>query len=210
MPDRSESIFWERCCTSTGDCLEAVSHGASRIELCERLDIGGVTPSLSLVKEVLDICPLPVNVLVRPRGGDFVYSEEEIAIMERDIMTLKDMGVNAVVIGALRPEGEIDIPAMQRLIAAARPLPVTFHRAFDCCAEPLEAFGQIIDLGCERLLTSGHAEDAVQGAALLAELVRRAEGRIVVMAGKGVRRDNLDYLRRVTAASEYHSSAILL
>lgn len=210
MPDQSDTIFWERCCTCTGDCIEAQTSGASRIELCERLDVGGVTPSPALVKETLSVCSLPINVLIRPREGDFVYSEDEITAMERDIQTFKSMGVNAVVIGALQPDGSIDIRTMKRLIAAARPLPVTFHRAFDRCSEPLAAFEQIIELGCERLLTSGHAADALQGAPLIAELVRRSRGRIVVMAGKGVRPDNLELLLSLTAAPEYHSSAVLL
>ena len=199
--------FVECCCTGLEEAMEAVAGGASRIELCERLDIGGVTPSRELLEEVLECCPLPVNVLIRPRGGDFVFSSAEEAQMMESIAMCKALNVNGVVIGALLPDGNVDVDMMGRLIMAARPLSVTFHRAFDCCAGPFEALDEIISLGCDRLLTSGLEDSAYDGRYLIAELVERASGRLVVMPGGGVRPSNIDVLEQVTCAMEFHGSA---
>lgn len=198
----------ERCCTNYGQAWEALEAGADRIELCEQLEIGGITPSAKNIRETVSV-GLPVNVLVRPRGGDFVWSEEEVGMMLDSIALCRRLGCNGVVTGALDSEGRVDMATMRRLIAAARPLEVTFHRAFDECADPLAAFEDIISLGCERLLTSGHAPSAPEGAALIAELVRRSEGRIIVMAGAGVRQENLKSLEKETKAQEFHSSHII-
>lgn len=198
----------ERCCTNCIQAREALEAGTDRIELCEQLEIGGTTPSEENIRAVLAV-GLPVNVLVRPRGGDFVWSEEEIGKMLQSINLCKSLGCNGVVIGALDKEGNVDIPTMQRLIESARPMEITFHRAFDDCADPLEAFEEIINLGCERLLTSGHAMSAPEGAGLIRELVRRSEGRIIVMAGSGVRQENIKALLEGTNATEFHSSHII-
>ena len=200
--------FREACCTSLEAVLAAERTGAQRVELCERLEVGGVTPSEPLLRSVLAATHLPVNVLVRPRGGDFVYTEEETQAMLEGIRLCRELGVNGVVIGALTSAGEVDLPLMRRLIAAARPLSVTFHRAFDETADPLAALEDVIALGCDRLLTSGHAPDAFTGRALIGELVRRAAGRIVVMAGCGVRPGNIAEIARACAAPEYHSSCV--
>ena len=200
--------FREACCTSLEAVLAAERTGAQRVELCERLEVGGVTPSEPLLRSVLAATHLPVNVLVRPRGGDFVYTEEETQAMLESIRLCREMGANGVVIGALTSAGEVDLPLMRRLIAAARPLSVTFHRAFDETADPLAALEDVIALGCDRLLTSGHAPDAFTGRALIGELVRRAAGRIVVMAGCGVRPGNIAEIARACAAPEYHSSCV--
>lgn len=198
----------ERCCTNCIQAREALEAGTDRIELCEQLEIGGTTPSEENIRAVLAV-GLPVNVLVRPRGGDFVWSEEEIGKMLQSINLCKSLGCNGVVIGALDKEGNVDTPTMQRLIESARPMEITFHRAFDDCADPLEAFEEIINLGCERLLTSGHAMSAPEGAGLIRELVRRSEGRIIVMAGSGVRQENIKALLEGTNATEFHSSHII-
>ena len=198
----------ERCCTNCIQAREALEAGTDRIELCEQLEIGGTTPSEENIRAVLAV-GLPVNVLVRPRGGDFVWSEEEIGKMLQSINLCKSLGCNGVVIGALDKEGNVDTPTMQRLIESARPMEITFHRAFDDCADPLEAFEEIINLGCERLLTSGHAMSAPEGAGLIRELVRRSEGRIIVMAGSGVRQENIKDLLEGTNATEFHSSHII-
>lgn len=201
--------FLESCCTSVGQAVYAQAHGARRIELCENLPVGGVTPSRELTEAVIAAVDIPVNVLVRPRGGDFCFSEAEVEQMLESIRFCGSCGVNAVVIGAMDADGNIDIPAMERMIAQAREcgLGVTFHRAFDVCADPLAAFEQIMALGCDRLLTSGHEADAYAGRFLIAELVRRAAGRIVVMAGCGVRQANIDAIARDSSAPEYHASA---
>lgn len=199
--------FLECCCTSLDEVMEAVAGGASRIELCEELEVGGVTPSETLLKSVMEKCPLPVNVLVRPRGGDFVYTKEEEESMIRDIEMCKRLNVNAVVIGALKPDGDVDTEMVQRLIAAARPLQVTFHRAFDCCRDPYTALDDIMALGCDRLLTSGHEDSAYTGRSLIAGLVSRSAGRLVIMPGGGVRPSNIAEIEKDTHAPEYHGSA---
>ena len=200
--------FREACCPSLDAVRAAVRTGARRIELCEQLGIGGVTPSETLLREALAESPIPVNVLIRPRGGDFVYDEGEVQTMLADIARCRALGANGVVIGALTPDGEVDVPVMRRLIAAARPLSLTFHRAFDESADPFDALERIIGLGCDRLLTSGHAPDAFAGRSLIGELVRRAGGRIIVMAGCGVRPGNIAQIARDSGAPEFHSSCI--
>ena len=211
--------FREACCTSLEAVQAAWRTGARRIELCERLKLGGVTPAEDLLQDVLAWArqapipedggaPLPVHVLVRPRGGDFVYDETEVEAMLESISRCRALGVQGVVIGALTPIGAVDLPVMRRLIAAAEGLSVTFHRAFDETADPLVALEDVIALGCHRLLTSGHAPDAFAGRALIGSLVRRAAGRIVIMAGCGVRPGNIAAIARDSGAPEFHSSCI--
>ena len=176
------SYCLEACCPSL-DAVEAAGRiGARRIELCERLDIGGVTPSDALIRSALAATGLPINVLVRPRGGDFVYSAQEADAMLESIRLCGRLGVNGVVIGALRADGSVDVELMQALVSEARAtgLSVTFHRAFDECADPMEALEDIISLGCDRLLTSGHAPDAFTGREMIGTLVRAAAGRIAI------------------------------
>lgn len=198
--------FLECCSTTVQEVVDAQRLGASRIELCEDLAVGGVTPGRKLLEEVLRVATIPVNVLVRPRGGDFHFNENEVQEMLNSIALCKELGVNAVVIGALDAEGNVDMPVMKRLIQAARPLPVTFHRAFDVCACPDEAFEQILELGCERLLSSGHESTSFIGRHYLGKLVQRAEGRIVVMPGCGLRPSNIEIIAQDTGASEFHAS----
>ena len=228
--------FCEVCCPSLEAVARAVAAGAGRIELCERLEVGGVTPSESLIKNALAVAgTVPVNVLVRPREGDFVYSEEEAAQMLESIELCRALGASGVVIGALRSDGSVDMSLMRRLLAAARPvaarpaaaaasataavdpacpgvlrsLRVTFHRAFDECSDPFAALEDIIILGIDRLLTSGHCANAWEGRFILKELVERAAGRIVIMPGCGITPANLDEIAAITAATEFHGSRIL-
>lgn len=200
--------FLESCCTSLDEALHAQSQGARRIELCECLEVGGVTPSKELLAAVIEAVDIPVNVLVRPRGGDFCFCEEEVQQTLEGIRMSAAAGASGVVIGALDEDGNVDVQTMRRLISEARQLGlnVTFHRAFDVCADPLAAFDAILDLGCDRLLTSGHEADAYAGRFLIAELVRRASGRIAVMAGCGVRPSNIDAIASDSSAPEYHAS----
>lgn len=199
----------EACCGTAEKAALAERGGASRIELCEQLEIGGVTPSESNIRATLSACKsAKVNVLIRPRGGDFVYDRSEAEQMLDSIRLCKELGVNAVVIGALKEDGQVDKVLTAELIAAARPLKVTFHRAFDVCADPLRALDDIIELGCDRLLTSGHEDNAYIGRFRIAELVERAAGRIVIMAGCGVRAENIDEIERDSHADEYHSSSL--
>ncbi len=199
----------EACCGTAGKAAEAERGGATRIELCESLEIGGVTPSESNIRETLARCKkAKVNVLIRPRGGDFVYNRAEAEEMLESIRLCKSLGVNAVVIGALDRSGNVDKVLTAKLIAQARPLEVTFHRAFDECADPLKALDDIIELGCDRLLTSGHEDTAYTGRFRIAELVERAAGRIVIMAGCGVRAENIDEIERDSHTDEFHSSSL--
>lgn len=150
---------------------------------------------------------IDINVIIRPRGGDFLYTEAEIESMMLDIELCKRLGVHGVVFGCLTKEGDIDVPLMRKLIEHAKPLSVTCHRAFDVCRDPYVALEQLIELGCERILTSGQQSDAIKGIPLIAELVRRAAGRIIIMPGCGVRENNIARLERETGAKEFHTSA---
>lgn len=202
-------LFIESCCTSLESAVRAWRSGAGRIELCEDLPVGGVTPSAELTKAVIESVDIPVNVLVRPRGGDFVYSEAEVQEMLDSIESCRQLGAAGVVIGALRSDGSVDMEAMGRLVSAAwtgRRMSVTFHRAFDVCTNPSGAFEDIISLGCDRLLTSGHEATAYEGRHFIGELVRKSAGRIVVMAGCGVRPSNIEAIASASSAPEYHSS----
>ena len=201
--------FLEVCATSLFDVKEAMAGGASRVELCSALEVGGITPSYATIAQVMANCNIPVNILVRARGGDFVYTQVEVEVMVEDIKLCKKLGVNGVVIGALTPEGDIDIPAMKQMIGAAKPeLDVTFHRAFDRAINPLESLEKIISLGCDTLLTSGQQEESAEdGVELLAKLVKQSTGRIAIMPGKGVRVGNIDYIEKTSGAAQFHSTA---
>lgn len=199
--------FLESCCTDVEQIRRAQEAGARRIELCEKLAVGGVTPSAELLKAAISVATVPVNVLVRPRGGDFVFSAAEADTMLRDIELCREAGAAAVVIGALDSRGDVDMPLMRRLCDAASGMSVTFHRAFDVCADPLAAFEDVLALGCDRLLTSGHESDAFKGRFFIAELVERAAGRIIVMPGCGVRRSNIARIAADTGAVEFHASS---
>lgn len=203
----------ESCCTSAAEARTALEGGAGRIELCEEIAIGGVTPSEANIAETVAL-GLPVNVLVRPRGGNFVFNEEEERQMLRSIDACRRLGAAGVVIGALKEDGSIDLPMMGRLVSRARGngserrLSVTFHRAFDECAEPFAALDQIIALGCDRLLTSGQKPSAYEGMGFIAELVKRAASRIIVMPGAGITPANLDIIENETGAVEFHGTRI--
>ncbi len=198
----------EACCTSLEAAVRACQLGFGRIELCEDLKVGGVTPSVELFRKVHDAVTIPVNVLIRPRGGDFVYDTREVEIMCQDIRQFSLLGAHGVVIGALDKEGRVDMEIMERLVALSRSLglSVTFHRAFDESRDALEALDAVLKLGCDRLLTSGHAQDAFQGRSMIRQVVMKASGRLVVMAGCGVRPTNIEMLERDSQAQEFHSS----
>lgn len=198
----------EVCCSSLAEAREAEAGGAVRIELCAAIACGGVTPSHALIESVAKGgLALDVNVIIRPREGNFLYTEEEVDIMCRDIEFCREAGVHGVVIGALTADGDIDLEACRRMKNAAGEMSVTFHRAFDVCRAPQRALEQIIGLGCDRLLTSGLKPTAEAGAELIAELVRQADGRIIVMPGAGIRPSNIASIERITRAEEFHSTA---
>ncbi|UPG96276.1 copper homeostasis protein CutC [Luteibacter aegosomatissinici] len=197
----------EVAANSAASAFAAQAGGAGRVELCASLDEGGVTPShgtLVLAREGLDI---PLYVLIRPRAGDFVYEDHEIEAMLDDIMHCRELGCDGVVVGALTPEGEVDVDACQRFLGAADGMGVTFHRAFDLVVDQGDALETLISLGFERVLTSGGMASAVAGAGRLARLVTQAGGRIVVMPGAGIEPGNIAALREATGAHEFHASA---
>lgn len=196
----------EGCVDCLPSAVAAWRGGADRLELCANLSIGGTTPSRALLRQVREMCDIPVNVLIRPRFGDFLYDEAELGQMAEEIAACRDLGANGVVIGVLTPEGELDVPAMARLMGEAGDLEVTLHRAFDMTRDPLEALEAAIGLGCKTILTSGQAQNALAGADVLAELHRAAAGRVHIMAGSGVRTDNIRAIYEKTGVRTFHTT----
>ncbi|MDQ6610527.1 MAG: copper homeostasis protein CutC [Bacteroidota bacterium] len=184
----------------------AVEGGADRIELCAALSDGGTTPSYGMIKKCREEFAVELFPIIRPRGGDFLYGDEEFEIMLQDILTCKNVGCDGVVIGMLKKDGTIPQKKAARLIEVAYPMEVTFHRAFDRCKEPFVAMEELIEIGCTRILTSGQQPTAPQGIELIAALIKAANERIVIMPGSGVRRENIKALAEKTGAVEFHSS----
>lgn len=226
----------EVCCGNLESVHAAVKGGARRIELCSALELDGLTPGTQDLRIARQAYPdLTIHVLIRPRAGDFRYSEEEVALMEKQVETALETGADGIVIGCLTPEGDVDEGAMHRLIQVisdwnlARELlksdlchsandthffpeqkasaSITFHRAFDRCRKPFEALEHIVSLGCDRILTSGQAATAEEGSDLLRELHRRAKGRIVILPGGGVTPENAARILAETGCTEIHASA---
>jgi copper homeostasis protein len=197
----------EICAASLASARAAQAGGAHRIELCQNLAQGGITPSYGLIREALRQLLIPVFVLIRPRPGGFVYSADELAITWADIEICRQLGCAGVVLGALDEHGRVDMPACRALVAAAGPLAVTFHSAFDLCADQPQALEDVIALGCQRLLTCGGQPTAEAGETQLAALVAHAAGRIVIMPGAGITAANIQALSKHTDAREFHASA---
>lgn len=203
-----KNFQFEICTNSVESCIAAQEGGASRVELCAGIPEGGTTPSygeIATAREVLTHTKL--HVIIRPRGGDFLYSPVEIKTMLKDIEIARRLGADGVVFGCLTADGEIDIPVMQQLIAASKGLSVTFHRAFDVCRNPHKALEQLIELGCDRILTSGQQANAEAGIPLLKELQQEAAGRIILLAGCGVNENNIRRIAEETCVGEFHFSA---
>ncbi len=201
------SLRIEICVDSVASALAAQRGGAHRLELCQNLFEGGTTPSAGLIEEVRRRVTLPLFVIIRPRGADFCYSKDEFAVMENDVRQAKVLGADGIVTGILKSNGTVDrvrIAALQRL---ASPLPFTFHRAFDVARDPFQALEHLIDLGIDRVLTSGQERSVLEGIDLIAELVNKAERRIRVMPGGGITDRNFAKIRRLSGASEFHLSA---
>lgn len=199
---------FEVCANSVESCVAAQAGGADRVELCAGIPEGGTTPScgdMATARELLTTTRL--HVIIRPRGGDFLYSPVEQRIMLKDIETARSLGADGVVFGCLTPEGDIDLPLMERLMTAAQGMSVTFHRAFDVCRDPHKALEDIIALGCHRILTSGQQPTAEAGIPLLRELQQQAQGRIILLAGCGVNEGNIARIASQTGISEFHFSA---
>ena len=211
---RSENIIimkeykFEICANSVESCVVAQKAGAHRVELCAGMPEGGTTPSygdIAVARKLLTTTRL--HVIIRPRGGDFLYSDLEKEIMIEDVCMAREIGVDGVAFGALTAEGDVDVEFMRRLMAEAEGMSVTFHRAFDVCRDPRKALEQIIELGCDRILTSGQMPRAEEGVELLRELVERAGERIIIMPGCGVNVGNIAQIANATGAKEFHFSA---
>lgn len=195
----------EICCYSLECAITAQKAGADRIELCSAPAEGGLTPSAGLLKSVRAGVTIPVHPIVRPRGGDFCYSASEFAIMLDDIALIRDAGFPGLVTGVLTEDGDVDMPRMQKIMAAAQGMAVTFHRAFDMCANPFNALDKLAELGVARVLTSGQQASAEKGISKIAELIAYSDAPII-MAGAGVRLSNLDTFI-AQGVKELHSSA---
>lgn len=202
-----EKYQFEICANSVESCIAAQMGGAHRVELCAGIPEGGTTPSYGEISVAREIPDIKLHVIIRPRGGDFLYSSTEIRCMLKDIEMARKAGADGVVFGCLTAEGEVDIPVMQELMQAAEGLSVTFHRAFDVCRDPQKALEELIKLGCNRILTSGQQSTAEAGIPLLKELNKQAAGRIILLAGCGVNEKNIAHIASETGIREFHFSA---
>ena len=197
----------EACVDSYQSCVNATKGGADRLELCSHLIIGGCTPTIPVFKQVQRDCKnVKINVLIRPRFGDFLYTEDEIEAMCEDIAAFRDLGANGVVIGALTPDGDLDIEVMKRMMACAGDMDVTLHRAFDMTRDPFKTLEEAIELGCKTILTSGQQSNVVEGKDLLKEVYEKAAGRIDIMAGCGVKKWNIQEIHDHTGIVVFHTT----
>ena len=192
---------------SVQSALDAIQAGAHRIELCENPNEGGTTPSYGSLLAMSKQQTVPVFPIIRPRGGDFLYTEMEFQIMKQDVIVAKELGFKGVVIGLLNSDGRIDKIRTAELVSLAKPMQVTFHRAFDRCVDPIQGLEDIIETGCHRILTSGQVPNVANALPLIKQLVEQANGRIVIMPGSGVRANNINEILQQTGVVEIHSSA---
>lgn len=207
---RTAGALLEACVDSLPSALAAESGGAGRIELCDRLDVGGLTPPPALVAAVVACLRIPVVVLVRPRGGDFVYDRADRAALGEGVRVAKEFGARGVAIGALHPDGSPDVDLVGKLVELARPMEVTFHRAFDAASDQFAALESLVGLGVERVLTSGGAPSAELGIGRLRELVKASAGRATILAGGGLGPGSAVRIVRATGVREVHAHSALL
>jgi copper homeostasis protein len=200
----------EICADSVSGALAAQRGGAHRVELCQGLIEGGTTPSVASIKIARRDLTIPLHVLLRPRGGDFLYTDAEMETICEDLAVAKDLGANGVVMGFLTASGDIDRDRTAEMLKLARPMSVTFHRAFDMCREPAAALQELLSLGVNRLLTSGQESTCLDGIGLIAQLQKLAAGRIIVMPGGGINPANAARIVAATGVSEIHLSAGIL
>ena len=191
-------------------CKLIAAKGAHRIELCDNPQEGGTTPSFGFIKKARESVSIDLFPIIRPRGGDFLYSEDEYEIMKEDILMCRDLGCNGVVIGLLQANGRVDIERTRKLVELAKPMQVTFHRAFDRVADPVQALEDVISCGCHRVLTSGLYPTVSEGREVLRKLVEQAGKRIIIMPGSGLRSANIAEIASSTRATEFHTSARVL
>lgn len=203
-----ENIKFEICCGSLQSALNAQEAGAHRVELCSALSLGGLTPSYGFIELARKRLKIDINVLIRPRQGDFLYDSDEVAVMLRDITACAQMGVNGVVIGALDPFGNVDEDACRAMVAVAKHygMSVTFHRAIDRACNIMAALEDVISAGADRILSSGGKTSSYEGAETLAQMNTAAAGRIIIMPGGGVNAGNISHILKTTGAQEIHFS----
>ncbi len=203
--DMAKGLLLEISVQSAEAALAAERGGADRIELCAELSVGGLTPTRKLLRKVREKVGIPIYSMIRPREGDFVYTEGEFAEMKRAIEVAKGTGMDGMVLGVLKEDRGVDVARTRALVELARPLPVTFHRAFDDCFDLLPGLENVIQTGAARILTSGGAAGALEGCAVLAELVTEARGRIIIVPGAGINASNILQVAQQTRAREFHS-----
>ncbi len=194
----------EICVDSVASAINAQEAGADRVELCDNLFEGGTTPGFGTLVSARNNLTIGLNVIIRPRGGDFLYDDLEYDIMRRDIEVCGENGVDGVVIGILRSDGSIDVERTSKLIQLARPMSVTFHRAFDMCSNPEKGLEDVISSGADRLLTSGQKNLVPEGIELITRLVSQAGDRIIIMPGGGINLSNIGFVAKQTHAKEFH------
>lgn len=199
----------EIACFNLQSAVIADISGADRIELCENYSVGGITPSFELLEEVLKIVSIPVFVMIRPREGNFIYNKNELELMKEQIEFCKTTKCSGLVFGILTEENKINASVCKELVELAKPLPCTFHRAFDDCSNMDEALEEIINCGFTRILTSGGAKSALEGIKNLVHLTSKASNRIIIVPGGGIRANNLESLVNITKTSEYHTAALI-
>lgn len=187
--------------------INAEKGGASRLELCSNLVEGGTTPSLGLLKVIKEKVNIPIYVMIRPRGGDFVYSEDDFQVMKEDLMILKENGADGIVFGILTPDGDIDVSRSKEMMEISFPLPVTFHRAYDMTRDPFASLDTLISLGFKRVLTSGQDSTALEGLPLLTRLIEHAQDRIKIIPSGGITERNVERILKESGAKEFHCSA---
>ncbi len=196
----------EICCSSVSSVKNAINYGANRIELCQDLRNDGITPSKRLLNSAIKISTKPINVLIRPRIGDFFYSSEEIKLIEYEIKQIKSLPINGIVIGILNRENDLPINVLKKLVQIIKPLDLTFHRAFDIVNNPIKSMNKLIEIGFDRILTSGQSDTAEKGLKMLLELKEKANGKISIMPGGGINENNCHIFLK-NGFNEIHLSA---
>lgn len=200
--------IFEACVGNYNEAVLAAEKGANRIELCDNLMEDGTTPSYGTIKKTVEKLNIPVMVIIRPRGGNFTYTKEELEIMKYDVQLCKDLGAHGVVIGAIK-DGKVDREIIKELVDLSKPMTITFHMAFDEIENKKTAIDELVELKIDRILTKGGCSDAMAGKDSLKELVQYAAGRISIMPGKGINKENRDFLIEYTGAKEIHGSKIV-
>jgi len=200
----------EVCATGIETAFAAERSGAGRVELCRDIENGGTTPSHAIIKYCVNNLKLKTNVLLRPRAGNFVYSDAEFGIIKNDVSYCKNLGVNAVVVGFLHDDFTVDIEKTTEIVNLAKPMEVTFHRAFDICVDWEVALEQIIQCGCTRILTSGQKSTAIEGAETLKKIVQQAGNRVIILAGSGITMENYKQLVEITGVKEVHGTKLVI